>query len=161
MSFTVENGSGVTGANSYASLEYAADYHAMRGNTAWGAATGPAQGTALVIATDYIEATYRAHYRRMTASQGLQWPTDGIEGVPAPVKAATIILAAYALTGPLSAPAQRGVKSTTKKLAPLGEITTVYDDDSPGDPYPAITALLAPIANANLSNTITVGRLIR
>lgn len=78
MPFTVEDGTGVEGANSYVSAEYAADYFALRNKTDWPAIPAnltQVQGL-LIEATDYIEAIFaRRFIGEMTdPAQPLSWP---------------------------------------------------------------------------------------
>lgn len=158
---TVETGAGITGANSFASIADADDYHTLRGNTAWAGASTAQKTAALVQASDYLNAYYRADMPPLKASQGLQWPEWGSDGLPAQFVAATVLLALYALSGPLSAPASRGIKAKTIKGDDAGEISTTYDDAAPSDPYPLITAILAPVASPLGLGGLTIGKLTR
>lgn len=156
----IETGTGVTGANSYATLAQALAYHTARLNDAWTlTANDAARSAALIRATDYIEATYRAPSAKLVATQGLQWPIDS-EGLPSPLVTATVMLALYALDKPLFTPAARGASKTTKKLEGLGELTTEFDEPI-SDPYPMITSMLAPLIEVAGSGGLIVGRLIR
>lgn len=78
MPFTVEDGTGVAGANSYVSAEYAADYFSLRNKTDWPAIPANlAQVQGLLIeATDYIEAIYARRFIGEMAdpAQALSWP---------------------------------------------------------------------------------------
>lgn len=80
MTFVVEDGSGVTGANSYASIDQADAYHLARGNTAWAEALSSpddARESALVRATAWIDGVYGSRFsgkRTNGRSQSLQWP---------------------------------------------------------------------------------------
>ncbi|MDD1452644.1 hypothetical protein NHF48_019705 [Sphingomonas sp. H160509] len=85
-----EDGTGTPGANSYATLAQAADYHAARLNTAWTDADSATQAAALIRATDYIEAHYPAPGARLSPLQGLQWPSAGATALPAAIVAATL-----------------------------------------------------------------------
>lgn len=155
-----EDGTGTPGANSYATLAQAADYHAARLNTAWTDEDDATQAAKLILATDYIEARFPAPGARLSPGQGLQWPTAGTTAVPAAIVAATILLASYALKGPLIAPAERGTSKSTKKLEGVGELMTEYDA-APSDPYPAITAMLAPLVARPSGGALIMGRLTR
>ena len=161
-SIIVETGTGVAYANSYASVVEADNYFRLRRNDDWDGTTDD-KIAALVQATDYIETFYRAPSRRLTLTQGLSWPVREDYGVPAAVKAATFILASYALSAPLTVPAQRGTKSTKQGVgngAVMEEI--VYDDDAPTDPYPAISAMLAPyVIHTALPGTISMRAMAR
>lgn len=142
----VETGAGITGANSYASLEQANAYYAVRMNSDWTDEDTATREAALVRATDYIDSTYSFGGSPLYPEQGLALPIAGVAGLPRAVSNATLMLALYALKGPLSAPIERGVSKTTKKLEGVGELTTEFDPAPAGDPYPAITSLLSSVA---------------
>ena len=78
--FTVEDGTGLAGANSYLSVSDADDYHAGRGNTEWDKAanTDALKEDALVRATDYINKRFGTKFRgcRRTKAQPLPWPRN-------------------------------------------------------------------------------------
>ena len=79
MSLTKEDGSIVTGANSYADAADSIAYQTDRGRQAWIDATTEVQEAALVRATDYIETRFG---RRFIGSpvgdvQELAWPRTG------------------------------------------------------------------------------------
>lgn len=79
MSLTVEDGSGLANANGYVSVADADAYHAARGTAAW-AGTSDVKGAAIVRATAYIDAAYRARfpgYRARRRLQSLEWPRVG------------------------------------------------------------------------------------
>ncbi len=160
-----ETGAGVPGANSYASLEQAATYHGARMNTDWISADTRKQEAALIKATDYIDATYSSAALPTTAEQGLQWPTAGLTAVPSAIVGATLILALYALNGPLTAPKVRGVSKSTKKLEGVGELMTEFDPAPGGDPFPAVTSLLVGVATVRgqeqTGGKLIMGRLVR
>jgi len=161
MPIIVETGAGVEGANSFASIVEADDFHSLRNNTAWASATSTEKTAALVNASDYLNTFYVASCGPLSASQGLQWPTMADSGLPAPIRAATLSLALYALSGPLTGRVERGVKATSQKLDGVGETSTTFEDSEPGDAFPAITAMLAGIASTKQPGTIRMGRLSR
>ncbi len=72
MTLTVENGSIVTGANSYVSTTELASYASARGVTI----TGDKE-TLLIQAMDYIEGLYFIGYK-YTQGQSLQWPRANV-----------------------------------------------------------------------------------
>lgn len=76
MAFTVEDGSGVAGANAYLSTADADAYHADRGNAFWASLDDATKEAALVRATDYIDKRFGRKFRgfRKTLQQRLQWP---------------------------------------------------------------------------------------
>lgn len=93
MAFTVEDGTGVAGANAYITLAYANAYHTERGNAGW-TGTDTVKQQAIVRATDYVETRWGPSFRGIPefpdTPQGLSFPRlhiyDAygceIEGVP-------------------------------------------------------------------------------
>lgn len=73
MSLIVEDGTGLTTAESYVSVADADAYHSAFGNTAWTGTTG-AKEIALRRATQYIDSRYRFRGVRKDADQALEWP---------------------------------------------------------------------------------------
>lgn len=72
MALTVEDGSVVAGANSYASILTINDYHSLRSNTTW-TGTDAAKEAAILRAMTYIESLYW-HGVRANRIQPLEWP---------------------------------------------------------------------------------------
>jgi hypothetical protein len=62
MTMIVEDGSGVTGANSYCSLETAAAVNAKLGNTVWATLTSTVQSNYLIQATAALDRIYGTDY---------------------------------------------------------------------------------------------------
>lgn len=164
MSLITEDGSVVTGAESYASVDYADNYFALRGIDTWAALSPAAQEAALRLATEYMTQRYRSQWQglRVSASQELDWPRDYVyldpvaaivptgmleysnlvpnDIVPEPVKKACSELALRASSSDLWADLTQGV--TREKV---GQIEVEYDRASPQRTrYPAIDAMLAP-----------------
>lgn len=82
MSVTVEDGTGRADAVSYASVADADAYHLARRNDAWFApgSEGDLKEAALIRATGFLDATYRARfpgYRTRRRAQALEWPRTG------------------------------------------------------------------------------------
>lgn len=151
MSLIVEDGSIVTGAESYITVAEASTYHSNRGNAAWAALTSDAvREQCLRKATDYMEQAYRSRWQgyRTGETQALSWPRYDVtvEGydvdsdvVPAAVKNACAELALKAATAELLADQSQAVLSEK-----VGEIEVAYDKASPQRTrYPAIEAMLA------------------
>lgn len=76
MALIVEDGTGLSTAESYLSVADCDTYHSNRGNTAWAALATTAKEQALRKATDYLVQEYRMRWKgtRMTAAQALDWP---------------------------------------------------------------------------------------
>lgn len=122
MAFTVEDGSGVSGANSYVSVADADTYHADRSNSGW-TGTDAVKQAALIEATDYVESRYRwATGVKSSSGNGLGWPRSGAVDVyghnigaatvPEKVKQAVSYLALKALSADLNASLDRAKKRT-------------------------------------------------
>jgi len=84
--FTVEDGTGVAGANAYATTAQVDDYFAgVGGNTTWTASGTTQKQAAIVEATRYAEQRFRGRCKgiRMSEEQGLSWPRDSafVDGV--------------------------------------------------------------------------------
>ena len=76
MPITVEDGTGVSGANSYISVDDATTYFLDRANSDWSTSTGD-KAAALIRATTAIDSIYRSRfpgYRTNFRDQELEWP---------------------------------------------------------------------------------------
>lgn len=102
MNLILEDGTGLSTANTYASVAEADAYHDSRLHAlAWTAATTPVKERALAMATTTLDAMTAWQGSRATAAQALAWPRTGAtfdgllveDVVPAPVKRATAELA--------------------------------------------------------------------
>ena len=76
MAFTVEDGTGVSGANSYGSVADANTHWSDRtdDDDVWENADTSDKESALIDATDYIEGTYSWIGEKKSKDQGLGWP---------------------------------------------------------------------------------------
>lgn len=141
MALVVEDGTGLPDAQTYISVEDADAYHEARGNMAWGDLALPAREAALLNATDYMGAVYGQRWggERMLATQALDWPRSGHEGVPEAVRRACAELALRASTGPLLADQGPAVKSET-----VGPLSVTYADNArQGVKYALVDSMLA------------------
>jgi len=150
MALVVEDGSGLSGANSYATAAQADTYASDRGLSAWTGDTATKEA-ALIRATDYLEATYREAWLgyRATQTQALSWPRTNVEvdlypipadEVPAAVRNATIEMAIRALTEDLLADQTQRVK---REKVDVLEIE--YADGSDATKrYPFVGRMLSP-----------------
>ncbi len=111
MAFTLEDGTGVAGANAYITEDQLDSYADDHGITL---ADGDEQ-TAIIRATAYIDAVYRMRfvgYKTHGRSQGLEWPRTGVldsqyfpinnDEIPVEIKSATAEAAIRELTTPNS-----------------------------------------------------------
>lgn len=165
MAIITENGSGLPNANSYATVAAFKLYQADRGEDLSDYETAQLSA-ALVKATDCIDSTYRANGLPLLANQALQWPREGDYGLDGRVVRATMILALAALSGPLQARVERNVKLSKVSLDGGGSVETAYEDGSPADAFPHVTAILSPIASLRSDtgtggNGVMISRVVR
>lgn len=130
MAFIAEDGTGIAGANSLASVEFADVYHAERGNVAWAALDLSAKQQNLVKATDYAVGKYGAVFNGclVISNQALPFPRY-INGVnillPVGIQQAIAELALISATTNLMPTLGR-----SKKSVQVGPIKVEYDEDS-------------------------------
>jgi len=105
----VEDGSCVTGANTYISLEEAIEYQTKRNRTDWLELDESAQIATIIKGTQYVDNIYNWKGRRKFAEQELNFPrvmlrdSDGFEvvGIPKRLKTAVMEAAYYGYLGEL------------------------------------------------------------
>lgn len=152
MALVVENGTGLSNAESYVSVAGADTRMSNLGNTNWTTLTTVEKEQALRRATVYMAQAYRERWagNRHTTTQALDWPRNSVvvDGfvviesnvVPADVANACADLAFKAAAGDLNADIERAV--IREKVGPL---ETEYSAHSPQTVrYRAIDMLLAP-----------------
>ena len=130
MPFIVETGVGYNNSNSLASVEFADEYHAERGNAAWADIELARKQQLLIKATDYATGKYGSAFdgRKAIAGQALPFPrivNYTNVGNPIGVQQAIAELALIANTTPLSPNVARG-----KKRVKVGPIDVEYDGNS-------------------------------
>lgn len=76
MAFVVEDGTGLSTATSYVTVEEADEYFTDRGNETWLAYTDANKEIYLIKATDFIDANYTFVGTRGSATQALEWPRE-------------------------------------------------------------------------------------
>ena len=156
MSLITEDGTGLPGAEAYASTNYADTYHSARGNFAWVDADSDAKEAALRKATDYIDTFYGARLRGtpVSESQNLLFPRHqfllgSVSPVPlnfAIVRRATAELALKVISGVELFPDAAATIAREK----IDVIETVYAQPT-GERFPGITALLEPLLRSTFS----------
>lgn len=163
MALVVEDGTGLTNAESFISVANADARHTALGNTAWTGADAVKEA-ALRKATNYMEGAYRQAWKgtKWTRTQALSWPrfnayVDGwlIDGniVPAEVANACADLALKALSEELAPDLERAV--IREKIGP---IETEYSASLPQSKrFRAIDMMLGPYLKAGGSSA----RLVR
>jgi hypothetical protein len=127
MALIVEDGTGLTDAESYVSLEFSDAYLASVGATSWAVAIVSAREMALRKATEYVELAYKWRGLRVNSEQALSWPRgrvirDNIElptnAIPLELRRAVAQLAVKALTADLMPDVNPDVV-TREKVGPL------------------------------------------
>lgn len=161
MALTIEDGSGVAGANSYIDVATARAYAAARGLTL-PAADGDVEAL-LIKAMDFIEA-YRGDFqgRKTAATNPLQWPRTGV------------ILDGYSLAEDAipqvlkDAQAQLAIDAQNADLMPIGTgreivmervdvVQVQYAESGSTNPQPIFTkaeALLKPLLKSGLFGSL-------
>jgi hypothetical protein len=165
----VETGAGLPDADSYASVAESDAYFATRGNTDWAALDTAAKESALILATDYLEATYSQAWlgERTSGTQALSWPRRGVmvdgfavpaNTVPVAVKKATFEMAFRASAGePLIIDQAQRV---TKEKVDVLEITYAEFSD-PALRYPYVNRLLLAYIRGSGDGSFQQARLNR
>ena len=106
MALVVEDGTGLSNADSYLSVADADTYHTAHGNpAAWSSASDADKEEALRLATQYIDVVYGRRFSgtKLAATQALRWPRNGVyddegqlldnDSIPVRVEQATAELA--------------------------------------------------------------------
>lgn len=168
MAFTVEDGTGVTSANSYASVEFADAYFAERGNDVWAAISADADKEVLLIqATDYIEKVFGRRFlgEMVATDQALSWPRKEAGAYPATaipilLQKATAEYALRANDGPLMPDPTIDASGfstvvTKKVIGPIEKDYTVMGGPRPRlvRSYPAADALMASLLQPGTGGT--------
>ena len=80
MAFTLEDGTGVTGANAYVSEAFVDNYATDRGYEGWGDNDTTAKEAAIIRASEYIDKRWGARFKgtRLLSTQGLLWPRENV-----------------------------------------------------------------------------------
>lgn len=165
MALISEDGTGVVGARSYASLaEIEAHWTALQHDplaAVWSGETNVRKEGAAIEASAYLDATYGMHYRgiRRTSGQGLLWPrSDAMDGAgyplpdrPAELVRATAELAVRAISGRLRPDQAEGqvITGKTEKVGPLEDSTDYSDKARLSARYGVVDGIMAPLLEDN------------
>lgn len=154
----------------YATVAEADEYYAARNNADWAALTTQVKQASLILATDYIEATYLQAWqgRRVSSIQPLSWPrfdviVDSVEidstAIPQAVKNATIEMAGRAAAG--EALIQDQSQRVTEERVDV--LTVKYSEaSSPEQRYPYVNRLLSPYLRSSVGGDgVQAVRLVR
>lgn len=163
MALVVEDGTALSGAESYLSVADLDLYAASHGLDLSGKTTEEKE-IALRHGSEYLDGQYGARWTgaRRTRTQGLQWPRvggvdqDGFalaeDEMPTEIRNATAELAVLALAGPLTPDLSAGgnVRSESKRVGPIAK-SVEYAGGSPAPPrYRKVEQLVAPLLEYGL-----------
>lgn len=163
MSLVVENGTGLSTADSYVSVADADAYHLSMNHAHWTGSTSHKEA-ALRRATQYIDSHYRFRgWRRYPLTQRLEWPRAGFEPEgerseliwpPVRLRDAVCELALRALTATLDADASTDavIEET------VGPITVRYAGKSGQTRYTVADSLLRPYILGGAAGLIRLER---
>ena len=150
MALMVEDGTGLSDADAYVSLEFVDAYHTKRGNTVWTAIVDDAIREACIVrASDYVDKRFGVDFRGIKSSsqQALQWPRiDAFDNsgytlngvVPTLLQKAVAEYALRALIynvlapdAPLPVPEQTLIDGDTASTAIVGEVVSKTEKVGP------------------------------
>jgi hypothetical protein len=164
MALVTEDGTGKSDAESYISVSDAdARRTALGPDATWTAATEAEKESALRVATEFIEGSFRQRWKgtKLLRAQALSWPRYGAESdgwyidstvVPDEVANACADLALKSLSDTLAPDLTRGI--IREKVGPL---ETEYDTASPQSTrYRAIDMMLAPLLKGSSAMAMLV-----
>ena len=169
MAFVVEDGTGKSDANSYASVAYADAYFADRGIALW-VGTPQEKETYLIRATDYIDGRFASYFKgqQLYTSdpiQALQFPRDMFVGMPATLLKATCEYALRAIGSTLAPdptydPSGMQVASNKTKVGPIEtEVSFAAGSGNVRETirsYPAADMLIKPLLRGSSANGTVV-----
>lgn len=144
MELIVEDGTGLTTADSYVSIAVADAYHTAMGNTGW-TGTGAAKEIALRRATQYIDTRYTYRGVRLVSDQALEWPRSGYESDYRPEEWPVLALkyaCCEAALRALSDTLLQDVSADQVTEETVGPITVKYARKSGQTVYPIVDSLL-------------------
>ena len=164
MTLIVEDGTGLSSAESYISVADATARRVAFGSAIWNDLSEAEMEQALRRATAYMGQAYRGRWKgaRLTRDQALDWPRYGVcvDGfdvpsteVPLDIANACADLAFRAAAGDLAPDLERAI--IREKVGPLETEYSAYSPQSPR--YPAIDMELAPY----LSGSSAMARVVR
>lgn len=158
MALVVEDGTGLSNAESYLAVADADTYHVNFGNTSWASASGGAKEVALRQATQYLDSRFGLAWkgRKINATMSLDWPRSGVrvddyavddDFVPPEIENATAILALSALTETLTPDSESPDGLILGEMIQIGPIKldTDYGGATSTKRYRLVEELIAPL----------------
>ncbi len=154
MALVVEDGTGLTNADSYIDVAFADEYFVKRGITEWAGLTNREQ--LIIRAMDYIENNYTYQGTKLLSTQSLQFPRliNGETVYPIALKNAVCELALKANSGDLL---QDTGKTTIREK--VGTLEVEYDPNQDDlTSYNYVNKLLAPYLVSTSSFSYSISR---
>lgn len=165
MTLIAEDGTGIAGAESYATIAQIDAYWAARTNNSnsavWSSAVTAKKEGAAREASSYLDSIYGTSYRgtRSGYVQGLEWPRTGalddagtaLPALPTQLIQACCELAVRALSAPLAEDQSVDgmVKRKKESVGPISEETEYESGSGRFARYGAVDKLLSPILNGS------------
>lgn len=159
MTLTVEDGTGITDAESYVSVAETDTYFTNLSNANW-TGTDAVKEAALRKATEFLDATYTWKGTIYSKEQSLGWPRTGVydqegrdlkESVPLSLKRATFELALASLSADLVTIQNN---SNYVKREKVGELEVEYRNNAPVDrQYKYVDRLLDGLYSKKLGSS--------
>ena len=150
----IENGQGLSNAESYVDVDYVDAYFLKRGNTEWDSITN--KESRIVLAMDYIENNYTYIGTELVSTQNLSFPRliNGETVYPIAIKNALCELALKANNGDLL---QDTGKTTIREK--VGTLEVEYDPNQDDlTSYNYVNKLLAPYLLSTSSFSYSISR---
>lgn len=166
MAFVVEDGTGLSTATAYCSVDDADTYHTLHGApSAWTNATTAQKEAAIMAATVYMDATFSWKGEVTSTDQALGWPRDGVvdgedrdvdsDIVPTRVQDCCAYLALQHINSALDQTYSRGGAIKRQKV---GTLEIEYMSGAPtGTTTPYATQIVWPLIN-NRIGMVTIQR---
>lgn len=155
MAFIVETGTGITNANSLASVAFANAYHADRGNAVWATFGLERKQANLIKATDYFVGIYGQSLLGdlVSSAQALPFPrTVNYVNVGNPIRIQEAIAELAFVADSMSLYPANNVR--TKKRVKIGPLEVEYDGNAPqAAKFVAVVLKLATWLKAGSLNT--------
>lgn len=158
MTLIVEDGTGLSTAESFCSIADATSYHAKYGNEAWLSQPDSEREIHLRRATQFLEAEFRGRWKgiRVKTEQALAWPRYDVcdedeawvssSAVPVQVRDATAILALISATETLVPDLEAGaVKRERVKVGDIEEETEYVGAKRERKSYTLAEQMLRPL----------------
>ena len=142
MSLIIEDGTGVTNANSYVSVAEFNSYATARNIDPTDYDTEQIEGALVVASVDFISVNYKFKGDALTATQGMQLPTDEV-GINSSIKNATCAAALLHLKNRLFVDTTEisingTIESESKSVGSLEKATTYKDGAQYTNKFPTV-----------------------